>query len=57
MNSNDTVEIGKRLREFEEIGKRLREFNEIEISRQSCCEYKEETFVWFVQEFGLRSIF
>jgi hypothetical protein len=24
-----------------EIGKRLREFEEIEISRQSCCELKE----------------
>ncbi len=31
-----TIEIQKRLQEFEEIRKRLREFKEIEISRQSC---------------------
>jgi hypothetical protein len=31
-----TVEICKRLREFEEKHKRLREFEETEISRQSC---------------------
>ncbi len=31
-----TVEIYKRLCEFEEIRKRLREFEEIQISRQSC---------------------
>jgi hypothetical protein len=36
VHSNGTVEICKRLREFEEICKRLREFEEIEISRQSC---------------------
>jgi hypothetical protein len=34
--SNLTVEIQKRLHEFEEILKRLGEFEEIEISRQSC---------------------
>jgi hypothetical protein len=34
--SNCTVEILKRLREFEEIYKRLSEFYKIEISRQSC---------------------
>ncbi len=36
-------DICKRLREFEDIFKRLREFKEIEISRQSCrgeCECK-----------------
>jgi hypothetical protein len=32
---NFTLEIGKRLCEFEEIHKRLREFEEIEISRQT----------------------
>jgi hypothetical protein len=31
-----TIEIQKRLHEFEEIRKRLREFKEIEISRQNC---------------------
>ncbi len=38
-----TVEICKRLCEFEEICKRMRQFEEIEISRQSCkgdCEYQ-----------------
>jgi hypothetical protein len=34
--SNWTVEIHKRLREFEEISKRLPEFEEIETPRLSC---------------------
>jgi hypothetical protein len=34
--TNFTLEIHKRLREFEEIRKRLRDFEEIEISGQSC---------------------
>ncbi len=36
MYNSFTVEICKRLCEFEEIPKRLREVEEIEISRQSC---------------------
>ncbi len=51
--SNFTVDIHKRLHEFEEICKRLREFEEIEISSQSCrgdCEYQGgklfKTFAW-----------
>ncbi len=36
LQCNCTVDIRKRLCEFEEIYERLREFEEIEISRQSC---------------------
>jgi hypothetical protein len=54
---NRTVEIHKRLREFENIRKRLPEFEEIEISRQSCrgdCEYQGGNLLRICPDFCLR---
>ncbi len=60
MYSSLTVEIRKRLREFEEMRKRLHKFEEIEIVSKAIevtVNSKEENFCLdFAQEFGLWSL-